>query len=222
MISWHDFFQQEKQLPYMMALREQLEREREQYTIYPPKDLVFNALKQTSLEGLKVIILGQDPYHGKSQAMGLAFSVSNNVPLPPSLKNIFKEIEHDLNIKMNSSGDLTPWAKQGVLLLNTYLTVREGQPLSHQNIGWHTFTSHLIEFILKHSRPLVFLLWGKFAQKKVESCLQLSVSHESNLILKAVHPSPLSFHRGFLGCGHFSKANEWLKLNGLCPIDWQL
>lgn len=221
-MSWNDFLKQELNKDYRGALELFLKEEREKYSIYPPADRVFAALNQTALESVKVVILGQDPYHGKAQAMGLAFSVPEGVAPPPSLKNIFKEIETDLKISINrQKGDLTPWAEQGVLLLNTLLTVREGLPFSHQGRGWELFTDHLIDFMLEKGPDMAFLLWGKPAQDKIFK-KQRRVDPKRHLILTAAHPSPLSAYRGFLGCKHFSKVNSWLEQKGMRAIDWSL
>lgn len=221
MKTWGDFLNEEKEKDYVKQLQAFLGQERQKYPIYPPSDRVFAALHHTRLEKVKVVILGQDPYHGPGQAMGLCFSVAPECPLPPSLRNIFKEIEADLNISMkDKKGDLTPWADQGVLLLNTLLTVREALPMSHQGKGWETFTDRLIDFMLENGPSMVFLLWGKPAQDKL--LLKHKIDPQKHLILKAPHPSPLSAHRGFLGCRHFSKANQWLEEKGLGAIDWSL
>ena len=171
-------------------------------------------MRLTGVDDVKVVILGQDPYHGRSQADGLAFSVQKGIKLPPSLRNIFKEIEDDLGLDSPKHGDLSFLAEQGVLLLNSVLTVNEGDPASHANRGWEAFTDKIVE-ILDHKKNIVFMLWGGYAQKKASK-----IDKESHCILKATHPSPLSAHRGFFGCRHFSKANEYLVLNGLNPIKW--
>jgi uracil-DNA glycosylase len=221
-VSWHDFLKQELNVDYRRALELFLNEEREKYSIYPPADKVFAALTQTPLKDVKVVILGQDPYHGPGQAMGLSFSVPDGIAPPPSLKNIFKEIETDLKISMNrEKGDLTHWANQGVLLLNTLLTVRAGLPLSHQGRGWELFTDHLIDFMLEKGPDMVFLLWGKPAQDKILK-KQRQIDPKRHLVLTAAHPSPLSAYRGFLGCKHFSKVNLWLEQKGMKPIDWNL
>jgi uracil-DNA glycosylase len=183
--------------------------------IYPPGKEIFNAFWHCPLPKVKVVILGQDPYHGIGQAHGLSFSVRPGVPFPPSLLNIFKEIKADLGIGMPPNGELTRWADQGVFLLNATLTVRANQPGSHQNRGWENFTDEVILKINKERENVVFLLWGAFAQKKAEL-----IDQSRHLILKAPHPSPLSAHRGFLGCGHFSKANQYLESKGISPVVW--
>lgn len=186
--------------------------------IYPPKQDVFNAFKYTPLEKVKAVIIGQDPYHGPGQAHGLCFSVAPGITPPPSLKNIFKALNHDLNITAPKHGCLTAWAQQGILLLNTVLTVEHSKAHSHSQFGWQQFTDKVIETINQHvSRPVVYLLWGSHAIKK--SAL---VSNPNHMILQAPHPSPLSAHRGFLTCKHFSKANTWLAQHGSNAIDWQL
>lgn len=186
-------------------------------TIFPPGQLIFNAFAQTPFPALKVVILGQDPYHGPSQAMGLSFSVPNGVPPPPSLVNMFKELEQDIGMSIPKTGNLTKWAKQGVLLLNAILTVRANEPASHSKIGWMHFTDAVIKKISDEKKGIVFLLWGKFAQEK-----QVLIDATKHFILKAAHPSPFSAHSGFFGCKHFSKTNQLLAQQGLDPIDWNL
>lgn len=187
-------------------------------TVYPPGPLIFNAFQQTPFHNLKVVIIGQDPYHGPGQAHGLCFSVQAGVAPPPSLVNIYKEIQSDIGIEMDKSkGDLTSWAQQGVLLLNAALTVRANEPFSHSQIGWAQFTDAVIEKISKQRQGIVFLLWGSFAQKK-----QVLIDETRHHVLKAAHPSPLSAHKGFLGCRHFSHTNELLIKNGKDPINWKI
>lgn len=186
-------------------------------TIYPPGSLIFNAFQQTPLPNVKVVILGQDPYHGAGQAMGLSFSVPRTIPPPPSLVNIFKELQQDIGLPIPTHGDLTTWAKQGVLLLNAALTVRANEANSHAGIGWQDFTNAVIATISKHHKGIVFILWGKFAQEK-----QTLIDATQHLILKAAHPSPLSAHNGFWGCKHFSKTNDYLMLHGKDPINWRI
>lgn len=184
--------------------------------VYPARDNILNAFRLTPFESTKVVILGQDPYHGAGQAHGLAFSVQDNVPLPPSLQNIFKELEADLGIRHAPRGNLSGWATQGVLLLNTVLTVRAGQAHSHANQGWEVYTDQAIRLLSEHApHPVIFLLWGNPAQRK-----EALIDTKRHMVLKAPHPSPLSAHRGFLGCQHFSKVNTWLGVRG--PIDWRL
>ncbi|MFC0445770.1 uracil-DNA glycosylase [Pseudidiomarina halophila] len=211
--SWSDLLAEEKQQPYFQQVMQRVEGEREQgKVIYPPKDLVFNAFKLTPLDKLKVVILGQDPYHGPGQAHGLCFSVPKGVAPPPSLKNIFKALQHDFpGYQPPEHGDLSHWAEQGVLLLNTVLTVEQGLAGSHAKWGWERFTDHVIAQINAHCDGIVFLLWGAHAQKK-----GALIDRERHHVLTAVHPSPLSAHRGFLTCGHFRRTNELLAQ----PIDW--
>lgn len=202
---------------YMSSLRGFLKSEAQaKKVIYPKGADIFNAFNLTPLSQVKVVMLGQDPYHGPGQAHGLCFSVQDGVALPPSLRNIFKEIQDDLKVKIPSSGNLTKWAQQGVLLLNTVLTVERGKAASHRGRGWEQFTDKVIEVLNSRQDPIVFVLWGSFAQSKAA---MIKAPHK---ILKAPHPSPLSAHRGFMGCKHFSKVNEILKGWGKEPIDWSL
>ena len=204
--------------PEMIALREFLRAEiRAGKRIYPPGPEIFAALDATPFDAVKVVILGQDPYHGPGQAHGLCFSVRPGVPVPPSLQNIFTEIENDLGIPRPDHGCLTPWARRGVLLLNAVLTVQAGNPGSHQGKGWEGFTDRVIDELNRGREGLVFLLWGSYAQAKGRL-----IDRTRHLVLKAPHPSPLSAHRGFLGCRHFSKSNQYLEVNGQAPIDWSL
>ncbi|NLN57134.1 MAG: uracil-DNA glycosylase [Gammaproteobacteria bacterium] len=205
--------------PQMDALREFLLQEKQQNkVIYPPSSLIFNALNTTPLNQVKVVIIGQDPYHGPNQAHGLSFSVQRGVALPPSLRNIFHELHTDLGIPVPRHGDLTHWAEQGVLLLNSVLTVQAGQPTSHQKQGWEDFTDHVIDVLNQQREHIVFILWGAYAQRKGQR-----IDPNKHLILKAAHPSPLAANRGgFFGCKVFSKSNNYLKQNGIEPIDWQL
>ena len=186
-------------------------------TVYPPGKDIFAAFDATPFDAIKVVILGQDPYHGPGQAHGLCFSVLPGVPVPPSLLNIYKELETDLGIARASHGCLLPWAQQGVLLLNAVLTVEDGKPGSHQGKGWEGFTDHVVEVLNRERDGLVFLLWGSYAQKK-----GAVIDPRRHRVLKAAHPSPLSAHRGFLGCGHFSSTNQYLEETGQAPINWQL
>lgn len=216
--SWKDELNEEFDKPYFTAIVEYLKQEKTAgKTIYPPGSQIFNAFACTPFNNVKVVILGQDPYHNPGQAHGLSFSVPDGVKPPPSLLNIFREIESDLGLPMPSTGNLEPWARQGVLLLNTSLTVLANQANSHSEIGWHLFTDAVIECISAKRENLVFMLWGRFAQNK-----QHLIDSRKHLILKAAHPSPLSAHNGFLGCKHFSKANQWLEVKELSPIDWRL
>lgn len=205
--------------PQMDALRDFLLQEKQQNkVIYPPSSLIFNALNTTPLNQVKVVIIGQDPYHGPNQAHGLSFSVQRGVALPPSLRNIFHELHTDLGVPIPKHGDLTHWAEQGVLLLNSVLTVEAGQPTSHQKQGWEDFTDHVIDVLNQQREHIVFILWGAYAQRKGQR-----IDPNKHLILKAAHPSPLAANRGgFFGCKVFSKSNNYLKQNGIEPIDWQL
>jgi uracil-DNA glycosylase len=209
--SWHEKLKEELGKPYIQKLKDFLHGEKE---FYPPAGDVFNAFLHTPFDQVKVVIVGQDPYHGEGQAHGLAFSVPDGVEIPPSLHNIFLELKSDLGVERPKTGNLTSWAKQGVLLLNATLTVRPHQPASHFDKGWERFTDSVIQKLSEKKEPLVFLLWGRFAQEK---CKQVAGHH---LILSAPHPSPLSAHRGFFGCRHFSKANGFLVQNGQIPIQW--
>lgn len=205
--------------PKMDALRDFLLQEKQQNkVIYPPRSLIFNALNTTPLNQVKVVIIGQDPYHGPNQAHGLSFSVQRGFALPPSLRNIFHELHTDLGVPIPKHGDLTHWAEQGVLLLNSVLTVEAGQPTSHQKRGWEDFTDHVIDVLNQQREHIVFILWGAYAQRKGQR-----IDPNKHLILKAAHPSPLAANRGgFFGCKVFSKSNNYLKQNGIEPIDWQL
>lgn len=204
--------------PEMVALSAFLRAElRAGKAIYPPPKRIFAALDTTPFEAVKVVILGQDPYHGPNQAHGLCFSVLPGVPAPPSLENIFKEIERDLRIPRPDHGCLIPWARQGVLLLNAVLTVERGFAGSHQGKGWEGFTDAVVDHLNREREDLVFLLWGSYAQAKGKL-----IDTGRHLVLKAPHPSPLSAHRGFIGCGHFSRTNAWLSEHGLPDIDWRL
>jgi len=202
---------------YMQKLKKFLEKEKVNYTIYPNGNDIFNAFNSTPFHNIKVVILGQDPYHGEGQANGLSFSVSDGIKTPPSLVNIFKEIDRDLGIKNYGKGDLTYWAKQGVLLLNATLTVRKNEAGSHQNKGWEEFTDKVISTISELKVGVIFLLWGKFAQNK-----QKLIDKNKHHILMSSHPSPLSAYRGFLGCGHFTVCNEILKNQNKIEINWEL
>lgn len=217
--SWKYYLAEFLLSPKMDQLREFLLVEKKaQKVIYPPSSLIFNALNTTPLATVKVVILGQDPYHGPNQAHGLSFSVQRGVALPPSLRNIFHELHTDLGVPIPSHGDLTRWAQQGVLLLNSVLTVEAGQPTSHQKRGWEEFTDHVIDVLNEQREHLVFILWGAYAQRKGQR-----IDRSKHLVLTAAHPSPLAANRGgFFGCRVFSKANNYLKQNGIEPIDWQL
>lgn len=214
--SWRKFLEQEGEHPYMKDLKNfLLEEKKSGYEICPPLHLIFEAFKYTPYEQVKVVIIGQDPYHGKGQAHGLSFSVPETVRIPPSLKNIFLEINRDLGLPIPSQGNLIPWAKQGVLLLNAILTVRASSPQSHQKKGWEIFTDAVIDALIQREDPVIFLLWGRFAQEKVE---KIKGAH---VVLKAAHPSPYSVSK-FFGCRHFSKTNEILERWGKAPIDWSI
>jgi uracil-DNA glycosylase len=213
--SWKQALQSEFEQPYFSKLAEFVKTEYQTQTIYPPAKKIFSAFSLTPINQVKVVILGQDPYHGENQAMGLAFSVNPPTPPPPSLKNIYKEIAKDIGAIHNISGDLTHWATQGVLLLNATLTVRAHQAASHQRQGWETFTDSVIKYLSIEKQNLVFMLWGASAQKK-----GTVIDAEKHLVLTAPHPSPLSAHQGFFGCSHFSTCNSYLALNGHEPIIW--
>lgn len=216
--SWEPLLKPLFKQDYMRRLSAFVQRERAQSLVFPPEPLVFNAFKLTPFEDIKVVILGQDPYHNDGQAHGLSFSVPDGIALPPSLKNIYTELVSDIpGFVYPRSGDLTSWAKQGVLLLNATLTVRAHQAASHQGQGWEVFTDQIIQLISQKLDGIVFLLWGSYAQKK-----SMLIDLQKHCVLKTVHPSPLSAHRGFFGCKHFSKANEYLLAKGKEPIDWQV
>lgn len=212
---WDEILADEWQKPYYLKLRQFLKAEYAGHTVYPNMNDIFNALKYTSFQDTKVVIIGQDPYHGPGQAHGLCFSVKQGVTPPPSLKNIFKELHSDVGKPIPPHGELTHWAKQGVLLLNNVLTVREGQPTSHKGMGWEQFTDRVIHQLNRKETPVVFLLWGAHAQKKAQL-----ITNPIHYKLMSVHPSPLSASRGFFGCGHFSQTNQLLLQNGLTPIEW--
>ncbi len=214
---WDEILKDEWQKPYYRNLRQFLKSEYSSFTVYPDMYDIFNALKLTSFSDTKVVIIGQDPYHGPGQAHGLCFSVKKGIEPPPSLKNIFKEMHSDLGIKIPSSGDLTYLAKQGVLLLNTVLTVRAGMADSHKDKGWEIFTDRVISELNKKQTPVIFLLWGAKARNKANV-----ITNPIHKKLTAAHPSPLSAYNGFFGCRHFSKTNELLKSFGLEPIDWEI
>lgn len=214
--SWHEVLTNEFSQPYFQELKTFLNQEKQSFKIFPPGNQIFSAFNYTPVSEVKVVILGQDPYHGEGQANGLCFSVSDGIKPPPSLVNIFKELNTDLGIPIPIHGNLEKWAKQGVFLLNTTLTVRQGQPASHHGHGWEIFTDEVIRVLTQKRDGLVFLLWGRFAQSK-ESLIDSSHHH----ILKAAHPSPFSA-TGFLGCRHFSKTNALLIAGGKSPIDWNL
>ena len=214
---WDALLAGEFKKEYYLKLREFLKAEYSTQTVYPPMFDIFNALKYTSFKQTKVVILGQDPYHGPGQAHGLCFSVREGIKFPPSLQNIFKELQDEYGFQLPKSGELTAWAKQGVLLLNTTLTVRQGCPQSHKGQGWETLTDAIISRLNEKKEPVVYLLWGANAWAK-----KALIKNPLHLILECAHPSPLSAYRGFFGCGHFKRANEYLERHGLAPIDWEL
>ncbi len=213
--SWNEILEDEFAKGYFMNLLEFVDAEYEKYTVYPPKELIFAAFEITHFDDVKVVILGQDPYHGPNQADGLCFSVMEGVKKPPSLVNIFKELNDDLGVPIPKSGNLMRWAEQGVLMLNSTLTVREGEPGKHQNRGWEKFTDAVIQKLSDHKDNLVFILWGSYAQKKGRI-----IDASRHRVLKAVHPSPRSVYRGFYGSKPFSKTNKFLKSIGEKPIEW--
>ena len=212
---WVGLLECEFQKDYYLQVRQFLKSEYSTRVIYPSMHDIFNALKYTPFSETKVVILGQDPYHEPHQAHGLAFSVQEGVKVPPSLVNIYKELYDDIGMEIPSHGDLSSWARQGVLLLNATLTVRQGQANSHQKIGWATFTDNIIKLLNQSQRPIVFLLWGGNARSK-----KAFITSKHHLVLESVHPSPLSAYNGFFGCRHLSRANEFLKSTGQAPIDW--
>jgi uracil-DNA glycosylase len=216
--SWKTALKGEFSKPYFLEAVTFLKTEKALgKTIYPPGSLIFNAFNSTPLDRVKVVLLGQDPYHGPGQAHGLSFSVPQGVRPPPSLINIFKELKNDTGVPIPTHGNLSAWASEGVLLLNACLTVRDNEPLSHSKIGWIPFTDSVISRISTDKKNVVFLLWGKFAQEK-----QALIDETKHLVLKAAHPSPFSANNGFLGCRHFSKTNEYLSRNGIDPVNWAL
>lgn len=216
--SWKEALAAEFDQPYMQQLASFLREEKQQgKVIYPPGPLIFNALNLTPLPQVKVVILGQDPYHGPGQSHGLSFSVPKGVAIPPSLLNIYKELQRDLNITIPKHGCLQSWAEQGVLLLNTTLTVEQANAGAHAKAGWQHFTDRIIDCVSKQQEHVVFMLWGAHARSKVER-----IDASKHLILQSVHPSPLSAYRGFLGCGHFSQCNKFLQRTGQTPIEWKL
>ncbi|MCR4731854.1 MAG: uracil-DNA glycosylase [Lachnospiraceae bacterium] len=214
---WLESLQEEFRKPYYKSLYETVQREYRSKTVFPPADDIFNALHYTPLSQVKVVIIGQDPYHEPGQAHGLSFSVQPGVKIPPSLQNIYKELSDDLGLTIPDNGCLTKWARQGVLLLNTVLTVEAHRANSHAGIGWEEFTDAVIRSVEAQDRPVVFLLWGSHAGKKASM-----IHNPKHLVLKAPHPSPLSAYRGFFGCKHFSKCNAFLEEQGLAPVDWQI
>ncbi|MBQ8349820.1 MAG: uracil-DNA glycosylase [Ruminococcus sp.] len=215
---WDELLKDEFEKDYYLQLRQKLINEYKTQRIYPGMYDIFNAMKLTSYNDVKCVIIGQDPYHGEGQAHGLSFSVRKGIAPPPSLVNIFKEIRDDVGIdNLGKHGELTKWAKEGVLLLNSVLTVRANQARSHHGLGWENFTTDVIKLLDKREKPMVFMLWGADAKAK-----QMFINNPNHLILKSAHPSPLSAYNGFFGCRHFSKANEFLKANGMDEIDWSI
>ena len=214
---WDEILKDEFESDYYAQIRETLKQEYASHEIYPPMQDIFNALRYTSYSDVKAVLLGQDPYHGPGQAHGLCFSVRPGVAPPPSLQNIFKELQSDMGLPAPHSGCLIPWSKEGVLMLNTTLTVRRGQANSHSKIGWTKFTDAIIQKLNDHEQPIVFLLWGSNARSK-----KALITNPNHLILETVHPSPLSAHQGFFGSRHFSQCNEFLMAHGIAPIDWTL
>ena len=212
--SWDEILRKEFEAPYFAELSKKVEEEYETKTVFPPYDLIFRALKMVDYDKVKVVILGQDPYHGDGQANGIAFAVNKGIPLPPSLINIYKEIESDIGVKMPKTGTLLGWEEQGVLLLNATLTVRKATPQSHSAFGWQKFTDAVTEALSRREKPMVFILWGAGAGAKK------SIIAARHLILTSPHPSPLSTSRGFFGCKHFSQTNDFLLQHGMQPIDW--
>lgn len=215
--SWYQVLKGEFEKPYFQQLKEFLVAEKKNHVIYPPGPLIFKAFNSTPFDQVKVVLIGQDPYHGTGQAEGLSFSVPLGIKPPPSLVNIYKEMKDDLGLEPPRHGHLGAWAKQGVLLLNAVLTVRAGQPGSHRGKGWELFTDRAIQLLSEHREHLVFFLWGKYAQEKAAL-----INESKHLILRAAHPSPYSAAYGFLGCKHFSKANAYLETHGIQPIHWKL
>lgn len=213
--SWQPYLKAEFEQPYFQQLSQFLKSAYQTQTVYPPRPQVFAAFDLCPLDQVKVVIIGQDPYHGPNQANGLCFSVRDQIPIPPSLQNIFKEINQDLGVPLPTTGNLERWAKQGVLLLNNTLTVQAHQAGSHRGRGWEEFTQHMISLLNQQRTGLVYLLWGRDARNKKDL-----IDDENNLILEAAHPSPLSAHNGFFGCRHFSQTNNYLLLQGQEPINW--
>lgn len=214
---WEEILKKETEKEYFKELMKKVEEEYGNHTVYPEKDNIFASLSYTPYKDVKVLLLGQDPYHGEGQAHGLCFSVLTGVDKPPSLVNMFKELKNDLGIEIPESGCLIPWAQQGVLLLNTVLTVREGEPNSHKNLGWTTFTDKIISCLNYREDPVIFILWGANAKEKLRL-----ITNPRHFVLSAPHPSPLSASRGFFGCRHYSKVNTILERMGKTPIDWSL
>ncbi len=215
--SWLPYLKEEFSKPYYKALYEFIKNEYSTRVIYPPSDEIFSALEHTPIDKVKVVILGQDPYHEPGQAHGMSFSVKPGVKTPPSLQNMYKELKDELGLYIPNNGYLVKWADQGVLLLNTVLTVRKGEANSHKGKGWEQFTDAVISALNGEDRPIVYLLWGSNARSKKNL-----ITNPKHMVLETVHPSPLSAYNGFFGCGHFKKANQFLEANGSAPIDWQI
>ncbi len=216
-MNWTSFFEQEQQKSYFKKLQEDVTKEYLEQTVFPERENIYKAFELTPLENIKVVIIGQDPYHGKGQAEGLSFSVQKGVKHPPSLKNIFKELKADTGNEIPENGSLQKWAEQGVFLLNTTLTVREKSPASHSKIGWQTFTDHVIQYINEQTEHVVFILWGAHAQKK-----EIFINEQKHCVIKSPHPSPFSAHKGFFGSKPFSNANHYLVKHHKKPITWRL
>lgn len=216
-MNWSEIIKKEKEKPYYKAMIKIIKEDSEKYKIFPEKKDIFNAFKYCNYEDTKVIIIGMDPYHNDGEAHGLAFSVNHGIKIPPSLRNIFKELESDLNIKAPNHGNLSSWANQGVLLLNAALTVRKNEPGSHQSFGWNIFTDNIISNLNNKNNPCVFILWGNFAKKKKNL-----IDDKKHLILESAHPSPLSAYNGFFGSKPFSKANNFLTYNNIEKINWRI
>lgn len=216
-MDWDNFNNKEKDQEYYRKLLSFIDLEYKNERCFPSRDNIFKAMELVPYNDVKVVILGQDPYHGEGQAMGLSFSVPDKVKIPPSLRNIFKELQNEFGYSIPDTGDLTPWAKQGVLLLNSVLTVRSHSPASHAGRGWEIYTDHILEELNKKEDPVVFILWGRYARGKKEI-----VTNTRHLVLEAAHPSPFSANSGFFGCGHFKKCNDFLEMHGISPVDWQI
>ena len=216
-MTWNELLQNEYKQEYYQSLFNFVKSEYREHTVYPPHDKIMNALELTPYDNVKCVILGQDPYHGPNQAMGLSFSVPEGVTIPPSLRNIYLELQNEFGYEPPNHGDLTAWAEDGVLLLNSVLTVRAKSPASHQNKGWEIYTDAVIRAVNNKPTPVVFLLWGNFARSK-----RALITNPNHLILEAPHPSPFSANRGFFGCNHFKQCNDFLQKQGLVPINWKI
>lgn len=214
-MNWEDVMQQEFKNGTLGPIRDQLEKAYQTSTVYPAKENIFKALEMTPLDQVKVVILGQDPYHGPNQAQGYSFSVPRGQRIPPSLANIYKELSHEYQMPIQRSGDLSDWASQGVLLLNSILSVEQGKPMSHAHFGWQKFTDDILKVLNEQDQPIVFLLWGSQARKAKQF-----LTNPNHLVLESPHPSPLSASKGFFGNGHFMRANEFLQAHGSTPVDW--